>query len=333
MTRHLLIFFVLIAGIVAFLLKRFQPANPDSSVPWLHVAAPSSWVSPEGVSITLSKNFEAFCRCRIHWHELGDALEGLRRLREAPSRPTWDVVLGLNDLEVSQWQEFFLWDQWTPDEVPLTIDPIQQAFIPVGWSVFGLIVTPEVQEQLDHLKQLTESSWRNRFVILDPLHSSTGAYFWAWLVQQLEPEPAVKLMKALMNQTDHILASWQSAFQLWLQGRVQIIPGYLSSLAYPQEKTPTTMTFWMRPEVVYPIYVEYGVIVKNSPQKTLARQFINFLLTPEGQKILMHHNYMLPVRENVKPLPVYQNLPKPLKTRSLQVNAHDVFTLWKQVWP
>ncbi|SUC45617.1 Thiamine-binding periplasmic protein precursor [Providencia stuartii] len=67
--------------------------------------------------------------------------------------------------------------------------------------------------------------------------------------------------------------------------------------------------------------VEVAARLKNSSQPELAKQFLQFMLTPEFQNTLPTTNWMYPVIDT--PLPeVYNVLPVPKK--SLQFSAQEV---------
>jgi len=71
--------------------------------------------------------------------------------------------------------------------------------------------------------------------------------------------------------------------------------------------------------------IEVAGIVKSSPHKDLARQFLSWLITPEAQRIIPGTNWMYPVVKLDKTLAGFDSLTLPAKTLLLpedDVAAH-----------
>ena len=77
--------------------------------------------------------------------------------------------------------------------------------------------------------------------------------------------------------------------------------------------------------------VEYGAIMQSSKQKALAQKFLQFLTTPESQKIIAKANIMHPViAEEVDPL--LSALPKTKTLTNFAMPSSEQVRQWLNIW-
>jgi len=91
-----------------------------------------------------------------------------------------------------------------------------------------------------------------------------------------------------------VTSSWSSSYGLFQSGNVESTFTYLTSLIYEWEKDPNQEFEILTLKEGHPLQIEFVAINVKTLQKERAEKFVQFLLTQEGQKILINHNYMLP---------------------------------------
>ena len=116
----------------------------------------------------------------------------------------------------------------------------------------------------------------------------------------------------------HILTvtrEWSESYNLFLEGEADMALSYTTSPAYhiisEQDETIHAALF----DEGHLAQTEVAGILKSSDHQELAKQFLAYLTSVNGQKIIPTTNWMLPVTDLGADLdPAFGTLPQPAKT-------------------
>jgi len=142
--------------------------------------------------------------------------------------------------------------------------------------------------------------------IPDPRTSSPGNVYLFWLYSSFKD----RFIAATSSLSEHSTwsPSWTTSYGLFTKGKLNMGFSYLSSLAY----------HWKNKDFDYqaasfksghPVHIEYSGVPAHCNHCNVAKRFLNFLVSPEAQKIIMLKNYMLPVRKAIVKGTVFEKLP------------------------
>ena len=143
--------------------------------------------------------------------------------------------------------------------------------------------------------ELLESKWKGKKISIDD--SAYGLL--AGLIRAWGKEKAVIYLKKLAAQEPVVMRGNTNRVQLAMAGEYPLIVAYAptiqreTSLGHPID--------WVPLEPV-PVQVNPMMLAAKAPHPNAGRLFINFLLSKEGQKMLVDFR-RIPVREDIDPDP------------------------------
>ena len=326
---------VMSAGIFFFF---FQSSH---SKPILKVLTYSSFLSPYGPATKIKKEFEKMCQCTIRWMKAENSTAMSSRLHLRSDGMGIDVVLGFDQLTLSstyfswKWKELTVphhnqWvpvaKQWLQYQKHITKQDMHWA-VPISWSPLSFIVRKSYPP-MDLSFLATFSQWEKNISIPDPRYSTLGLQFYFWLFVVIGPSELEKFLKKFKKQLYRVSHSWSSAYGLFQKKFADVSFSYQTSLMYHQLEEDQTY-FAISFQQGHPYQVEFTAIPNTCKQCHLATQFVQFLLKPSVQKILMRKNYMLPIVSDVTRQSAFEDLPKlPL----ISYEKLELFLSQKQNW-
>ena len=150
------------------------------------------------------------------------------------------------------------------------------------------------------LDDLLTPAFKGKILIEDPRTSSPGFQFLHWVIQSKGEEAGFQFLEKLLPQGNVSVPSWSAAIGLFNKNPGQIVFTYVTSPLYYQleEKRNDNVAFEM--EEALPLQIEFLAIPDFCRRCELSEKFVNLLLSPEGQKVLMQKNYMMPVLKGIK---------------------------------
>jgi thiamine transport system substrate-binding protein len=96
-----------------------------------------------------------------------------------------------------------------------------------------------------------------------------------------------------------ITSGWSSSYGLFQKGQAKAVFSYVTSPIYHQIEERDNSYKALAFEEGLPVHIEFAGLLKTCSQCELGEQFIQFLLSPKAQAVLMKKNYMLPVVRSV----------------------------------
>lgn len=292
----------------------------------------STFVSQTGPGPELIKKFQETCKCKVDVTSVSDAGLLLERLKIGAGGAHFDVVVGFDQLMLEQARKNFAWREfdisgieWRPE-----IESYAKSgeFLPLDWSPLTFVYRKSDLPVPEKFSELLEPQYRKTFLLQDPRASSPGLQFYNW-TRTLNGGKNAEFLKDLKANVQSVSPSWAFAYGQFKKEQGRFVWSYLTSLAFhwgiENDRRYQVVSF---PEG-HPVQVEYAGVPAQCTQCELGVQFVEHLLQPENQRVIMEKNFMLPVLKDIEKGTVYGELPK-LKT--IQIETGKDLRDWDQVF-
>ncbi|MBS0923014.1 thiamine ABC transporter substrate binding subunit [Providencia sp. JGM181] len=309
-------------------------AFASAEKPTLTVYTYDSFAAEWGPGPQIKKNFEAQCECELKLVSLGDGVALLNRLRMEGEKSKADIILGLDNnlLDSAEKTGLFAPADIKTDALKLPIEWTSKTFIPYDYGYFAFIYdTNKIKQPPKSMDELLDSKNNWKIIYQDPRTSTPGLGLMLW-IEKIYGDKSADAWKKMAAKTLTVTKGWSESYGLFLKGEGDFVLSYTSSPGYQilnDKKDNYAAALF---DEGHYMQVEVAARLKHSPQPELAKQFLQFMLTPEFQGTLPTTNWMYPVID--MPLPeVYNVLPLPAK--SLQFSAEEVAKerqTWTRLW-
>ncbi|MGL6065366.1 MAG: thiamine ABC transporter substrate-binding protein [Fusobacteriaceae bacterium] len=166
------------------------------------------------------------------------------------------------------------------------ITPFDYSLLGINYDRTLLKNPPKSFEELKKLKK--------QLLIQDP-RSSTGQEIMLWTIA-VYGDKWQEFWKELTPAILTTASGWDDSFAKFQTGEAPMMMGFATSnIFFYEEKNPKYDTI-IPVEGAY-LCLEGAGLTKKKNIKEGAKKFIDYLLTPEAQEIIMRKNYMLPVTD------------------------------------
>jgi thiamine transport system substrate-binding protein len=317
-----------------------DPASPDELV----ILAYSSFLHSWGAGPALTEEFKKISDVPIRWVDGGDSAKMIDRLRLQTDRQRVDLILGLDQLSLPEARQLGGFRSLAEPKVKwhprLPREALAENFIPFDWAPLSLVYrelsnTPK-QELPLKLDDLLAADYRASIALEDPRTSTPGFQFLYWILKLKGDEAGFLFLRSLMPQIKAIFPSWSLAYSFFKRGETRFVFSYVTSPIYHQlEENDDSYRFLVFQEG-HPYQVEYAAVPEKCLQCRAAEQFIELMLGPTAQELIMKKNYMLPVIEGVAQGPFDFTLPPLLSLgdRRLSISQkREILSQWKKIAP
>ncbi len=302
-------FVIYLAAIFLFLFVAHINKNQTFLIrdqkPVLKVFTYSSFASKWGPGPVLKEIFEKKCSCKVEFVEGADSAIILQRLKIEGQKLGADLVIGFDQYDLQKalielnWRSMDFSDLDIDNQVKGALK--NEFFAPYDWGVLSFIARKgDNLPATISLDDLLKTEYSRKIALQDPRTSSVGLQFVMWVLKTKGQEEGFKYIGRMMQQAHSFSPSWSTSYGLFKSKQADLVFSYITSPLYHQleEKNGNFVAL----EVVepQPLQVEFAGIPAFCQYCELAEGFLNLLLSPEGQKIVMEKNYMMPVLKGVK---------------------------------
>ncbi|MCB9957327.1 MAG: thiamine ABC transporter substrate binding subunit [Rhodospirillaceae bacterium] len=268
-----------------------------AQTPELVVYTYSSFVSDWGPGPELEEMFEAQCGCDLEFVGVEDGVVILSRLRLEGDSTDADVALGLDTNLLAEARDTGLLAPHDLDlsdlDLPVAWD--DDVFVPYDYGYFAFVYDTEVlAEPPASLDELVHGS-DAEVLVEDPRTSTPGLGLLLWM-RSLYGDEADAAWAALRPRIVTVSAGWSEAYGLFLGGEAPLVLSYTTSPAYHRIAEETERYAAALFEDGHYLQVEVAARLAGSDQPELARQFLEFLVSPDAQAVIPTTNWMYPVR-------------------------------------
>ncbi len=305
---------------LAALLAFGQPAVAQDK-PTLTVYTYDSFAAEWGPGPALKAGFEAICDCTLTYVAAQDAISAFRRIQLEGSTTKADVVVGLDNFIAGDARASGLFAAHGLDLSGLTLpggwsDP---DFVPFDYGYFAFVYNTETVSappaSFEELIALPDSF---KIVVMDPRSSTPGLGLVVW-IKQAYGDRAAEIWSGLKPHILTMTRGWSEGYGLFLDGEADMALSYTTSPAYhalSENDSRYAAAIFSEGHVAQ---IEVAGILESSPDQDLARQFLAYLASPEGQQAIPQTNWMFPV--------VDLDLPDPFGAPPEKVLAIDEATV------
>ncbi|SIT05521.1 thiamine ABC transporter substrate binding subunit [Neptunomonas antarctica] len=270
-----------------------------------------SFVSEWGPGPQLEATFEAHCQCDIEFIAVDDGISILNRVRIEQDKTKADILLGLDDslTEITRKEGLIQPHGIKLDTLKTDLNWHDPNFIPYDYGFFSFVYNSDkVSEPAVSLKELIDSD--ASVIYQDPRTSTPGQGLMLW-VKAVYGNQAPAAWKQLATHTVTVTKGWWEAYSMFLEGDADYVLSYNTSPAYHviiQDKPQYKAALFNEGHIAQ---IEVAAISKYSKNPDLAKQFLQFLISPEAQSVIPTTNWMLPVINNIELPAVFDTLIAP----------------------
>lgn len=288
-----------------------SPATAQDK-PVLTVYAGDYIASEWGPGPQIERGFEAFCQCDLRFQP-GDILP--RILMEGNASKA-DIVLGLNTDLTARARASGLFAPHGQDisQMSLPLEWQDDIFLPYNWAATAFIYdktrTPQPPRSFAELLEAPDDL---KIVLQDPRSSVSGLAALLW-VKAVYGDEAPAIWAQLAPKVLTVTRGWSESYGLFTAGEADMVLSYTTSPAYhimaEGDQGKHAAIF---PEGHY-FMAELAAQLKGSDQPELAQAFMDWILTPEFQRMIPLANWSLPAKLPREDWPeVMRDLPMPDK--------------------
>jgi thiamine transport system substrate-binding protein len=290
-------------------------------VPTLTIYTYDGFASEWGPGAKLSEGFEAICGgCKVNWIAADSSIGTLRRVQLEGDTTEADLIVGLDTAIAGEARATGLFADHGIDLSGLDLpgEWTDAQFVPFDYSHFAFVYDADVvanpPRSFEELIALPEDF---KIVVQDPRSATPGLGLVLW-IKAAYGDRAAEIWAGLKPHILTVTRDWSDAYSLFLDGEADMALSYTTSPAYHRiDENDDSIHAALFDEGHYP-QIEVAGILKSSDQQELAKQFLAWFASAEGQKIIPTTNWMFPVVDLGDDLdPAFATLPQPEKTLTL----------------
>ena len=285
--------------------------------PKLTIYTYDSFASEWGPGPAIEKAFEAECACDVNFLALDSSIGILGRVQLEGTSSKADIVLGLdtNLMKTARDTGLFAPHGVSLDgrtSLPVAFD--DDHFVPFDWGYFAFVYNSETMaEPPTSLKALVKAPDDVRIVIQDPRTSTPGLGLLLWM-RSVYGEDAPRAWADLAPKIVTVTKGWWDAYSMFLDGEADMVLSYSTSPAYHIVVDETDKYRAAAFDEGHYLQIEVAAMLKNAPQPDLARQFMDFILSPDFQSVIPTTNWMYPAGKADLP-EAFDGLIRPVEAR------------------
>lgn len=300
--------------------------------PTLTIYTYDGFASEWGPGVPLKEGFEATCNCTVNWVAADSSIGTLRKVQLEGDSTEADMILGLDTAIAGEARATGLFADHGLELSGLGLpgDWTDAQFVPFDYSHFAFMHDTDTMEvpptSFEELIALDDDI---KIVIQDPRSATPGLGLLLW-VKAAYGDRAPEIWAGLKPHILTITREWSESYALFLDGEADMVLSYTTSPAYHIfDEDDHTIKAAMFTEGHFP-QIEVAGILKSSDQQDLARDFLAYLASAEGQQHIPTTNWMFPVVDLGDQLdPAFAGLPQPEKTLTL---PEDEITANSSAW-
>lgn len=301
--------------LATLLLALAAPSATAQDKPELNVYTYDSFAAEWGPGPGLKAGFEPVCGCTLNFIAADSSIGALRRIQLEGNTTRADVLLGIDTGVAGEARATGLFEDHGLDMSGLSL-PVEWTdtdFVPVDYGYFAfeydktkLSNPPQSFEELIAAEDL-------KILIQDPRADTPGFGLVLW-IKAAYGDKAGDIWSRMWPHVVTMTPDWSAAYSLFLKGEADMVLTYTTSPAYHLVAEDNSNYATAAFEEGHYTQIEIAGILKSSPHKDLAKQFLAWLVTPEAQAVIPNTNWMYPVTKLPETPPGFDSLSVPAKT-------------------
>lgn len=322
MVKFATLAFAVLTGLFA------APAFAEEA-PTLTIYTYDGFAAEWGPGPGLKAGFEAICGgCTVNWVAADSSIGTLRRVQLEGDTTQADIIVGLDSAIAGEARRTGLFADHGLELSGLTLpEPwTDKQFVPFDYAHFAFVydtdTTATPPKSFEELIALPDDF---KIVVQDPRSATPGLGLVLW-IRAAYGDRAPEIWAGLKPHILTVTREWSESYNLFLEGEADMALSYSTSPAYhiisDGDQTIKAAIF----EEGHLAQTEVAGLLKSSKHPELAKQFLAYLASVDGQKLIPSTNWMMPVVDLGTELdPAFATLPQPTKTLTItdaDIEAH-----------
>jgi thiamine transport system substrate-binding protein len=282
----------------------------------LRVYTYDSFAAEWGPGPAIKAGFEKSCGCTVEFVTSDDAISTLRKVQLEGATTTADVIVGLDTATSGEARAtgLFAPHGLTLDGLTLPQPWTDAEFVPFDYGYFAFVynkdVVPTPPASFEELIALPDTF---KIVIEDPRSSTPGLGLVMW-IHAAYGDRAPEIWAGLKPHVLTMTKGWSEAYGLFLDGEADMVLSYTTSPTYHVVAENDTRFAAAEFTEGHVAQIEVAGMLKSSTRQELAKQFLQYLVSPEVQAVIPTTNWMYPVIDLGDALnPAFKDAPPPAK--------------------
>jgi thiamine transport system substrate-binding protein len=249
--------------------------------------------------------FEKRCGCTLEWVSAADGVALLNRLKLEGANTRAGVVLGLDTNLVAEARKTGLFAPAGIDTGAVDVPGgfHDAVFVPYDYGYFAVVYdTQKIANPPTSMKELVGGDPRQKIAIQDPRTSTPGLGLLLW-IKAIYGDKAGEAWADFRDRVLTVSPGWSESYGLFTKGEVPMVLSYTTSPAYHMIEENTDRYRAAKFSEGHYLQIEVAGILKNAPDRDLARSFLEFMISPAFQDVIPTTNWMLPAAPTDEPLP------------------------------
>jgi thiamine transport system substrate-binding protein len=274
----------------------------------------------------LKAGFETVCGgCTIDFVAADSSIGTLRRVQLEGETTEADLIVGLDTAIAGEARATSLFAEHELDLSHLTLPTewTDTTLVPFDYAHFAFVYdTDTVTTPPKSFEELIALPEDFKIVVQDPRSATPGLGLVLWIAAAYG-DRAPEIWAGLKPHILTVTREWSESYNLFLEGEADMALSYTTSPAYhivsEGDQTIRAALF----QEGHLAQTEVAGMLKSTDQPELARQFLDYLASADGQKIIPTTNWMFPVTDLGAVLdPAFAALPQP--ERTLTVSDEEI---------
>lgn len=286
-------------------------------VPILKIYTYDGFAAEWGPGPGLKAGFEATCGCIVEWIAADSSIGTLRRVQLEGDTTEADIIVGLDTAIAGEARATGLFADHGLDLAGLNLPTewTDAQFVPFDYAHFAFVYdTDTVTTPPKSFEELIALPDDFKIVVQDPRSATPGLGLVLWIAAAYG-DRAPEIWAGLKPHILTVTREWSESYNLFLEGEADMALSYSTSPAYhiiaEGDDTIHAALF----EEGHLAQTEVAGVLKSSEHQELAKQFLAYLASADGQKVIPTTNWMFPVIDLGADLdPAFATLPQPEKT-------------------
>ncbi|MGL4393336.1 MAG: thiamine ABC transporter substrate-binding protein [Fusobacteriaceae bacterium] len=245
--------------------------------------------------------------------------------------PKSDVILGLTAVSGELAKSQNLLRKYVPKNISLIKNPNfildKDGYITsFDYGLMGINYNKKLLKKVP--KNFDDVQKLNKQLLVQDPRSATGQEIMLWTIA-LYGDKWLDFWKNLQPAILTVTSDWDDSFAKFQTGEAPMMFGYATSNAFFYSEPNSNFDSFIPSDGGY-IYLEGAALTERKNIKPAAEEFIEYLLTPSAQDLLVKNNYMLPVTD-IKLEYAFAKIPTTKKVLTLE--GKDIsknLETWKQ---
>jgi len=302
----------------------------------IKVYASKSFLDSWGPGPKLKEIFEKQTGQKIFYIEMPDPNLTFQKMNFDGEAVVGDAVIGLDQFDLIRSSDKI---QWRSIESKISssyqkefkLEKFERYFLPYDWAPIAFVTKNEYKHNLKKLDDLLQVDLKNKIALHDPRTSSPGLQFLYWVMRTKTETDAIDFLKKLSQQVHSFSPNWSTAYGLFKQKQAELVLSYVTSPIFHLVEEKDSGYRALEFQEGHPLQIEFAGVPQTCQNCDGAISFVQFLQTPEAQKIIMSKNYMLPVYRPAQEATAFDTI-KMYPVIKGELPTKEELTRWLNLW-